>query len=185
MEYLLDEGLTLPYLASIDELGSISTVPKGLILAGLSHWVSMYAQLQPGRDLMPDAQWLSVHAHLVCTAQGQQIHSAPGREAEMPARRRIYSTNKSAHHGGFSGGLHLLGHTCAHDFTGTCSSARSARTGHVQRATQVAHFTSHAIMHIHTCALVHMQVKGLHNEIGPSNPWVFAVPGPCLCRNEG
>lgn len=51
---------------------------------------------------------------LVYIAQGQRIRSAPSKGADMPARRWIYSTNKSAHHGGFSGGLHLLGHTCAH-----------------------------------------------------------------------
>lgn len=114
MEYLLVYCLMCPYLASIDDFGSISPVSKTLRQAVPSHWVLMYVQLQPGRALKPYSQPLSMRTHLVYTAQGQQIRSAPSKEADTPARRWIYSTNKSAHHGGFSGGLHLLGHTCAH-----------------------------------------------------------------------
>lgn len=66
----------------------------------------------------------------------------------------------------------MLGHTCAHEYTDTCSRATLAHTRHVQRA---AHFTSHAIRNVHTCAPAPMQVKELHNENGP---WVFVVPRP-------
>lgn len=72
----------------------------------------------------------------------------------------------------------MLGHTCAHEYTNTCSRATLAHTRHVQRAAQVTHFTSHAIINIHTCALAAKQVKELHNEKGPFNPWVFVVPRP-------
>lgn len=78
----------------------------------------------------------------------------------------------------------MLGHTCAHEYTDTCSRATLAHTRRVQRAAQVTHFTSHAIINIHTCALAPVQVKELHNENGPSNPWAFVVPRP-VCRNEG
>lgn len=87
---------------------------RGLRQPGPSHWVLMYAQLQPGSALIPCSQPLSMQTGLVYTAQGQRIRSAPSKGADMPARRWIYSANKSAHHSGFSGGLHLLGHTCAH-----------------------------------------------------------------------
>lgn len=97
----------------------------------------------------------------------------------MPARRWIYSTNKSAHHGGSSGGLHLLGHTCAHEYTETTS------RGTLTHTRQVTHFASHTIINSHTCACAAMQVKALHNEIEPTNPQVYVVPSPPVCRNEG
>ena len=127
VEYFLVCWTMCPHFASIDDFGSISPMSNGFRQARPTHWVSMYAQLQPGRALMPYSQPLSMHTHLVYTAQGQHIRGASSKEADMPARRWIYSTNKSAHHGGFSGGLHLLGHTCAHRhmqqrYINTCAS---------------------------------------------------------------
>lgn len=151
MEYLLVYRLMCPSLANIDDFGSISAVSKGLRQAGSSHCVSMYAQLQPGRALMPYSQPLSMHTHLVYTAQGRQIHCAPSKETDMPARRWIYSTNKSAYHDGFSGGLHLLGHTCAHRhmqqrYINTCTSCpknRASQSFHITHNSEYPHVCTH------------------------------------------
>lgn len=52
----------------------------------------------------------------------------PWREADVPSGRWIYSTNKSDHHGVFSKGLRLLGHTCALTHTEKCSTVLSTHT---------------------------------------------------------
>lgn len=81
----------------------------------------------------------------------------------------------------------MLGHTCAHEYTDTCSRGTLAHTRHVQRAAQVTHFTSHAVINIHTRALAPMQVKALYNKNGPSNPRVIVVPSPLSAgmRDDG
>lgn len=75
----------------------------------------------------------------------------------------------------------MLGHTCAHEYTETSS------RGTLTHACQVTHFASHTIINSHTCARVAMQVKALHNEIGPANPQVLVVPSPLSAglRDDG
>lgn len=172
-----------PYLASIDDFGSISPVWKGLRQAGPGRWVWMHAQFQPGRALTPCSQPLSMQTHLVYTARGQRIRSAASKGADMPARRWIYSTNKSAHHAGFSGGLHLLGHTCAHRhvqqrYINTCASCPKNKCKSV---------TSHHTQ-LWISTRVHSYTRRWKRYITNSAsliPGCLRSPGFGLHRNEG
>lgn len=108
------------------------------------------------------------------TANKLSVHGAPGREADLPSRRWIYSTNNSTYHTVFSGELDLLGHTCARNSADTCRIVTHSL--HVHRPVQDGHTHTCNYESTHTCT--HTQVQALHNGACPSNPKVFVVPRP-------